>query len=86
MLWLFRGGREGCGSGDEDDFILKVTWKLALSLWRVRGKAQETHGRLCRDRRENQESQTMIRRLQKWAWSEILESLECQAKEAMVFH
>ena len=65
MLWLFRGGREGCGGGDEDDLILKVTWKLGLYLWTVSRKAQETHGQICRGRKENQENQPVRRRLKK---------------------
>lgn len=68
MLWLFRGGREACGSGDEDNFILKVTWKLGLYLWMVRGERHRKHSdRICRGRREAQESQPVRIRLKKEA-------------------
>lgn len=29
---VYSGEEEGCGGGDEDDLILKVTWKLGLYL------------------------------------------------------
>lgn len=84
VLWQFRRGREGCG--DEDDFILKVIWKLDLYLWTVRGKAQETYRQDLTEAGGKTRRAASEKKAEKVGWSEILESLKHQAKEAVAFH